>query len=139
MRGILLSVAAGLIGSAALAEPVAVKADAAQYLLTMELSDGGRIVGKPRLTVLENEPARVEIGEADGSHYSLRLTLTPQSGETVAVASQMTIAPVGRMQRTVSPALVVALDRPSAVEFGAESPTDKPFRVNFTVSRVARR
>lgn len=138
MRTMLLSVAAGLIGSAALAGPVVVKPDAAQYLLAMELSDGGRIVGKPRLTVSENEPASIEIGEADGSHYSLRITLSPQPNQVVAVASQMTIAPAGRQQRTVSPALTVALGRPSAIEFGADSPTEKPFRVNFTVSRVTR-
>lgn len=103
----------------------------------MQLFDGERVIGKPQLTVGANQLARIEVGEDDGSRYSLSVTLTPQPNERVGIASQITLAQIGRTERKFTPTLVVGLGRQSAIEYGVESPAEKPFRITVTVNRVA--
>lgn len=103
----------------------------------MRLFDGERIIGKPQLTVAENQPARIEIGEADGSRYSLSLTLTAHPHQRVGIASQITVAPADRAERKFTPTLIVGFGQQSAIEYGVESAVEKPFRMTITVNRVA--
>ncbi len=137
MRSALFSVTAGLIASAAIAAPVAVAPDAPKYSIAMRLFDGERIIGKPQLTVGANQLARIEVGEDDGSRYSLSVRLTPQPNQRVRITSQITVAPVGRTERKFTPTLVVGFGQQSAIEYGVESPVEKPFRMTLTVNPVA--
>ena len=129
------------IGLAALAASPTLAAEPAQptYVLSMKLQDGGRVVGTPRLEVRAGETAQIEIGEANGSQYSMRVILTPQAGSTVSFTSSIDLVSAARVRRSVRPALRVRLGEPAVIEFGEDSPTAKPFRVDFTVGQAADR
>ena len=106
------------------------------YLMTMEMHDGDRLVGSPKLTFAAGAPAKVEIGDAAGNHYAMSMTATPQSSETVAIKSTFDITSAG-VHQTAAPSMLVAFNKPSAIAFGVESATSKPFRADFTISKVS--
>jgi hypothetical protein len=122
-----------LIASAAISAEPAAKT----YLLRMTLQDGGRVVATPRLTIRAGEPARVEIGEADGGHYSVSLTASPGANATLGVTSVIDIVSAAGIHRTANPALIVKPSQASAFEFGEDGPGQKPFRLDFTIDPVA--
>ena len=126
----------GALAVASVAPPVlSANATAPIYLLTMQMKDGNRLVGSPSLKIIAGQPARIEVGNEPGDHYSISITATPQSGDTVAIASIIDVVSAGR-HYAESPTLRVGLGRPSAIEVGEESPTSKPFRVDFTIDRT---
>ncbi len=104
------------------------------YLMTMQMHDGDRLVGSPKLTFAAGAPARVEIGDAAGNHYAMSVTATPQTSETVAIKATIDVVSAG-VHHTASPNMVVAFNKPSAIAFGVESATSKPFRVDFTINK----
>jgi len=136
MRTLLSVVGGGALSAALATSAIAVGHDTPTYLLSMEMSDGNRLVAKPTLTFKGDEPAQIDVSEQDGSRYSMRVTLSPQADGSVSIASTITVAPAGRAAHRVMPVLRVGLGKPSTFEFGTESPTEKPFRVNFTVDRT---
>lgn len=106
------------------------------YLMTMDMHDGDRLVGSPKLTFAAGKPSKVEIGDAAGNHYAMSVTATPQSTDTVAIKSTIEVASAN-LHQTATPSMVVAFGKPSTIAFGIESPTSKPFRVDFTISKVS--
>lgn len=118
-------------GSAAAGEPAV-----PTYLFAMTLHDGDRLVATPRVAANAGQSARIEIGAVGGSRYSLRIVATPHGATTVSVVSSVDITDAGGAHRGAQPSLVVGLGKASAFAFGAESPTQKPFRVDFTVEQV---
>ena len=124
--------------TALLAIPSAIAAEGAAptYLLSMTLKDGEHVVGNPRLRIAAGEPAQIRIGEADGASYDVKVLATPRAGSTVNVASDIDIVSAAGVHRSASPALVVDLGEASAIAFGADSATQKPFRIDFTLERV---
>lgn len=132
--GAFLGLAALAATAIAAAEPVA-----PAYVLSMKLQDGTRVVATPRLEVLAGKQARIEIGEKDGSQFNMLVTVTPQAGSTVSFASKIDLVSAAGVHRSARPALLVRLGVPSAIAFGEDSPTSKPFRVDFTVGSAAER
>lgn len=126
----------GSILLASLALPVAA-ADTPRgfYQLNMQLHDGDRLVGSPRLTVAAGETSHIDIGDAVGNHYTLAFTITPRSAETALFTSTIDVSAKGRQQMQ-TPSLEVALGKPATIAFGEEGPTTKPFRVDFTISKA---
>ncbi len=130
-----------LFGGAIAAESCAVPAISASpatstYLLTTQMKDGARVVGAPKLTIAAGRPARIEVGSEPGDHYSISLTATPQSADTVSLTSTFDVVSAG-IRHTASPTLSVAFGKPATIEFGEDSATSKPFRVDFTIDRTS--
>ncbi|TPG43080.1 hypothetical protein EAH79_04485 [Sphingomonas koreensis] len=124
-----------IIAAALVVSPLAAAAPTAPtYLLAMTLHDGDRVVGSPHLTVSAGQPAKIEIGDAAGNHVSMSVTTAPKTATKVSVASTIDVTSIANGHHSVSPKLVVGLDQPSVIEFGAEGPTDKQFRVDFKVT-----
>ncbi|MDB5704903.1 MAG: hypothetical protein JWN66_2019 [Sphingomonas bacterium] len=121
-----------IVSAAVAAEPAT-----QTYLLRMKLQDGGRVIATPQLTVKAGEPARVEIGEADGGHYSVSLTASPRANATLGVTSAIDIVSATGVHRTANPALIVKTSQASAFEFGQDGQGQKPFRLDFTIDPVA--
>lgn len=123
-----LSASIALVVPASAAEP-----NLPTYVLSMTLKDGDRVVGNPRLSALAGKPAVIEIGEANGNHYSLRVIMTPQAASVVCVAATINVQSVQQGHRKVQPYLSVTLGQNSTIMFGEESAVAKPFRVEFKV------
>lgn len=135
MRSIGLLFAGSLLVSS-LAIPVsAAEAPRALYQLSMELHDGDRLVGSPRLKVAAGEMSNIEIGDTAGNRYTLAFSITPRSSETALFSSTINVSANGREQKQ-APSLEVALGKPAAIAFGEEGPTAKPFRVDLTISKA---
>lgn len=108
----------------------------ATYLLSMQWRDGDRLVGSPKIAIAAGVPSRVEIGDAAGNHYAMTVTATAQTAGTVAIRSTIDVVSAGARSKA-SPAMLVAVDKPSAIAFGTESPMAKPFRVDFTINKLS--
>ena len=104
----------------------------ATYVLSMQLRDGERVVGAPRLRVAAGEMATVSIGGAAGDHYRVCVTALPKSAGTVAIASTVDVVSLGR-HGTASPRMVVGYGERAAMAIGADNGAGKPFRVELTV------
>lgn len=127
-----LSIATGVAGTSAMSTP----RDPANYLMTMEIFDGDRLVGTPKITVAADKPAEIEISDAPGNRYAMTVTASPQSATTVAIKSKIDFASAGSRQ-TASPSLLVAFDTSSTIQFGIDDAKSKPFRVTFSISKVS--
>ena len=132
MRGLMAAVV--LASGGLIAGPV-VAADAPAYLLSMKLSDGDRLVGRPRLTIRAGEPARIEIRDAQGHGVSMSLTAKPRAGSSsdVDIASIIDVASASGEHIAAKPALMVKLGQPASLAFGTETAPHKPFLVELTV------
>ena len=115
------------------ASPIAATGLAPTYQLRLTMMDGDRLVGRPALSVRADEPARIEIGEANGRHYDLRLTAKPGPSNTVDVAASIDLTSAAGAHRRASPRLLVVPGQPATFAFGEDSATAKPFRVTFSV------
>ena len=102
------------------------------YLLAMELRDGGKLVGSPVLQIKSGETATVEIDDGAGHRYALRVTATPQDANTVHVQSSVEVAS-GTARYSGNPALIVKLGQRSAIELGGDTGS---IRIDLKVSPV---
>lgn len=134
MRAVALVGLGGLAAMLATSAAISMAPVATTYLLSMQMRDGDRLVGSPKLTVAAGAASRIEIGDAAGNHYDMIVTVTARTPETVAIKSTINVVSSG-VHRTASPNMVVAFNKPSAIAFGVQSATSKPFRVDFTVDK----
>lgn len=125
-------IAAALIATSAMSTPYA----PADYLMSVQIYEGDRLIATPKLTVAADEPAKIEISDAPGNRYAMMITATPQSSGTIAIKSKIDFTASGKRQ-TASPTLLVDFDTSSTIQFGVESATSKPFRVNFVISKTS--
>ena len=105
------------------------------YLLSMQLRDGERVVGTPRLRVTAGEMAIVSFGNAAGDHYRVCVTALPKTAGTVSIASTVDVVSLGR-HGTASPRLVVGYGERAAMAIGADDGVGKPFRVELMVVKA---
>ncbi len=129
-----------LLACGALFAPVIVSASTVEaprtlYQVNMELRDGDRLVGSPRLKVAAGATSNVDIGDAAGNRYTLAFSVTPRSAQTALFKSTIDVVAKGNRQNK-APWLEVALGKPATIAFGEESATAKPFRVDLTISKA---
>lgn len=105
------------------------------YLLDMQIHDGDRLVGSPKLKIASGEPSTIEIGEGGGNHYNVTMTAMARPGQIVFVKSKIDVV-AGGIHQALSPNMLVTLNKSSGIAFGTESATSKPIRVDFTLTKV---
>lgn len=134
MRSTVLTLG-GLAMMMATSPAMSIDTNPATYLLTMQMHDGDRLVASPSMKVAAAATSAIEIGNAADNHYSMSVTIKPQGADTVTIKSVINVLSSGRHQ-TVAPTMLVALNKPSAIAFGEDSATSKPFRVDFTIRKL---
>ncbi|MEA3040862.1 MAG: hypothetical protein QOC65_351 [Sphingomonadales bacterium] len=135
MRTILLLLGAGLAASAgASAEPV--RPLESDYLVSMSIKDGGRLVAEPRLRVRANNPTNIVVSDEGGDRYSMRFTLAPHGDRVVALRSSIAVARASGGERRVEPVLLVGYKAPAAIEFGVDSAGQQLTRISLRIQPV---
>ena len=127
------------IGTAALLTSVPLAAAVSPrpaYMLSMQLRDGERVVGSPRLRVTAGEMATVSIGDLSGNHYRVCVTAMPNAAGKVAISSNVDVVSLGR-HGTASPRLVIGYGERAVMAIAADDGAGKPFRVDVTVRKAA--
>lgn len=120
------------------ATPHPAEAATTTYVVSMKLHDGATLVGTPAMWVVAGEPAVVEIGDAEGHHYSLRMTVKPAEGDTLFVESAIDVA-TRDGSYSAHPEMAVQSGLPAGILVGMVRDTSRPFRVDLTVSSVPTR
>ncbi len=128
------AVSALLMSQAAVAhEAEGHKLELAVYRVTMQLHDGTQLVASPTLDVKVGELATVSLADDKGQRYSVRLMPMRASGGKVFVASSIDVAS-GAETYLASPVQMAPLGEASSIELGKDSPSSKPFRLDFTLT-----
>lgn len=107
-------------------------ADLAVYRVTMQLHDGTQFVAAPTLDVKVGEMSTLSLEDGKGQRYSVRL-MPMRAGGKVLVASSIDVAS-GSETYLASPVQMAPLGQASAIELGKDSPSSKPFRLDFTLT-----
>ena len=111
------------------------EAVASTYLLAMQIHDGDRLVGSPKLTIAAGQPLTIEIADKSGDHYNMTVTVTSRSGEILFMKSTIDVVS-GGVHHALTPSMLVALNESSSIKFGIDSAISKPIRVDFTLNKV---
>ncbi|HEX8365883.1 MAG TPA: hypothetical protein VF603_11440 [Allosphingosinicella sp.] len=135
MRKPLLLLGACLAPSAgASAEPA--RPLESDYLVSMSVTDGGRLLAEPRLRVRANSPADIVVSDEGGDRYSMRFTLAPHGDRVVALRSSIAVARASGAERRVEPILLVGFESPAAIEFGVDGAGQQLTRISLRIQPV---
>lgn len=103
---------------------------AGRYLLNISLYDGERLVGQPRLTVLDGRSAIVTVDKAGG--YSLRLVATNIAGTTggrVRLSAEVFYREGEGWRQVAAPSMSFALGQAASVQSQQRGAGNRSFRM----------
>lgn len=108
------------------------------YVVSMKLHDGIVPLGTPALRVKAGEPAVIDIGDAEGHRYSVRLTVKPGEDDTLFVESAIDVV-TREGSYSAQPAMTVRSGLPAGILVGMVRDESQPFRIDLTVNSVRAR
>jgi hypothetical protein len=106
------------------------------YLVSMSVTDGGRLLAEPRLRVRPNHPADIVVSGKGGDRFSMRFTVAPHGNRVVALRSSIAVARASGAERRVEPILLVGFETPAAIEFGVDREGQQPTRISLRIEPV---
>jgi hypothetical protein len=108
-----------------------------RYEINIELRDGNKLIGTPRLLVDADNEARFKIGQIDGQTYEATFIVKLKDNTTVDITSMISAESADGVRRTSKYSTTAVFGPLDRVVFGNDTSNKAQLGLKFALNRVA--
>lgn len=119
------------LGSVATAEPQRPTSD--DFVMSMTISDDGKVIASPRMTIAVGAKSRVHVDKGDGRSFRMNMTFSDDEDGQIKLDSVVdaTSPTLGKVH--FAPSTILRPGQPVRIEYGNQTPGVRPLRIEISL------